>query len=271
MPKTYPTGGVGPWRSLRSSLFVLLPACFLAVSSHAQNTQRALDSSVKEQSASDRASARSQLRISQLADQTTELLGDYRVTTQQLDRVRIYNDNLAKLVSDQENEKQSINQQLEDFVIVEQGIVPLMLEMIDALGQFVELDVPFLLEERKGRVARLRDNMDKSDITISEKYRQIMDAFLIETDYGRTTEAYKGSLNIDGVDTQVDFLRVGRVLLAYQTADRARTGFWNKSNNQWEQLPDSYRNSVTQGLRIARKQAAPDLLRLPVQAAGGAQ
>ena len=73
------------------------------------------------------------------------------------------------------------------------------------------------------------------------------------------------------MDTQVDFLRVGRVLLAYQTQDRARTGFWNKQSRQWEPLPDSYRNAVTQGLRIARKQAAPDLLRLPVPAAEGVQ
>ena len=111
--------------------------------------------------------------------------------------------------------------------------------------------------------------MDKADITISEKYRQIMDAYLIETDFGRTTETYSGNLSIDGSETQVDFLRVGRILLAYQTRDRARSGFWNKQTRQWESLPDSYRNDISLGLRIARKQAAPDLLRLPVPAAGG--
>ena len=225
-----------------------------------------LTTTVQEQAKSDNASKRSQIRIGQLADQTTELLADYRLTLQQLDRIRIYNDNLAKLVTDQEAEKTSIAQQLEDFVIVEQGIVPLMFDMIDSLTQFIKLDMPFQLAERTGRAARLRDNMDKADITISEKYRQIMDAYLIETDFGRSTEAYTGNLTIEGVDTQVDFLRVGRILLAYQTQDRSRTGFWNKQTSEWESLPDSYRNAVTQGLRIARKQAAPDLLRLPVPA-----
>ena len=237
---------------------------------HAQDTAL-FNSTVAEQAKSDEASARSQLRIGQLADQTTELLADYRLTLQQLDRIQIYNDNLAKLVADQEAEKASISKQLEDFVIVEQGIVPLMFDMITSLEQFISLDMPFQLQERQGRAARLRDNMDKADITISEKYRQIMDAYLIETDFGRSTEAYTGNLEIDGVDTQVDFLRVGRVLLAYQTQDRARTGFWNKQVNQWEPLPDNYRNAVTQGLRIARKQAAPDLLRLPVPAAEDVQ
>ncbi|HSG63472.1 MAG TPA: DUF3450 domain-containing protein, partial [Gammaproteobacteria bacterium] len=154
-----------------------------------------------------------------------------------------------------------------DFVIVEQGIVPLMFNMIDALEQFVALDLPFQPRERVDRVRRLRDNMDSSEITISEKYRQIMDAYLIETDFGRTVEAYVDTLDIDGVSTQVDMLRIGRVLLAYQTADRAQTGFFNQDTRTWEPLPDGYRAAITQGLRIARRQAAPDLLRLPIHAA----
>ena len=251
-------------------LFVLFQFAF-APSGFSQDLNRVLDSAVKEQANIDRASAKSQVRIAQLSDQTNELLGEYRVTTQQLDRVRIYNENLARLVADQEAEKASIEQQLADFVNVEQGIVPLMLDMIDALDTFIGLDLPFQLTERRDRVERLRSNMDKADITVSEKYRQIMDAYLIETDFGRTTETYEGKLDIDGVETQVDFLRVGRILLAYQTSDRARTGFWNTEIGGWQPLPDEYRAAINQGLRIARKQAAPDLLRLPVQAAGGAR
>ena len=232
----------------------------------AQAPQALLDQTVRTQAESDSDAIRSQLRIGQLADQTTALLGEYRLTLQQLDRVRIYNDNLAALVADQEADKASIRQQLEDFVIVEQGIVPLMFNMIDALEQFIGLDLPFQSRERVDRVRRLRDNMDASDITISEKYRQIMDAYLIETDFGRTVEAYVDTLDLDGIPTQVDMLRIGRVLLAYQTPDRAQTGYFNRDSRTWEPLPDGYRAAITQGLRIARRQAAPDLLRLPVHA-----
>jgi len=221
----------------------------------AQAPQAVLDESVQAQLRSDSDAIRSQLRISQLADETTELLGEYRLTLQQLDRVRIY--------------KASVEQQLEDFVIVEQGIVPLMFDMIDALEQFIELDMPFQRGERVDRVRRLRDNMSASDITISEKYRQIMDAYVIETDFGRTVEAYVDTLQIDGAPTQVDVLRIGRVLLAYQTPDRAQTGFFNADTRSWEPLSDDYRAAITQGLRIARRQAAPDLLRLPVHAPEG--
>ena len=166
---------------------VLLGLLGISVAQGQQPTS-VLDRSVRTQATIDGEAKKVQVRISQLSDQTNELLGEYRVTTQQLDRVRIYNDNLSRLVADQEAEKASIQQQLEDFVIVEQGIVPLMLEMIDALEQFIRLDMPFQLDERNDRVTRLRGNMDKADITVSEKYRQIMDAYLIETDFGRTTD-----------------------------------------------------------------------------------
>lgn len=250
-----------------------VPACcwlvLQAAVGFAQQPQTLLDQTVQAQAQSDTDAIQTQLRISQLADETTELLSEYRLTLQQLDRIRIYNENLAALVADQDADKASIAQQLEDFVIVEQGIVPLMFNMIDALEQFIALDLPFLERERIDRVRRLRDNMDASDITISEKYRQIMDAYLIETDFGRTVEAYVDTLDLDGAPTQVDVLRIGRVLLAYQTPDRAQTGFFNLDTRAWEPLADDYRAAITQGLRIARRQAAPDLLRLPVHAPEG--
>jgi hypothetical protein len=132
--------------------------------------------------------------------------------------------------------------------------------------------MPFVLGERKERIDRLRDNMDRADVTISEKYRQIMDAYQIEANFGRDVEAYTGPLQLgDGPERQVDFLRVGRMLLAYQTADGSETGFWNKISREWETLDDEYRRSINDGLRIARKQAAPQMLKLPIPAAEGAQ
>jgi hypothetical protein len=249
-----------------------LPVSFLifaatSVSYSQDSPQGILEETVAAQARIDSESASSQLRISQLDAETSELLSQYRLVTQQLDRIRIYNDNLTSLVDDQEEEKVSIGEQLDGFVDVEQGIVPLMFTMIEALEQFVALDMPFQLRERTTRVARLRENMNAADITISEKYRQIMDAYLIETDFGRTIEAYVDTLDLGGVETQVDVLRVGRILLAYQTADRLQTGFFNPQTRQWEALPADYGAAVDQGLRIARREALTDLLRLPVAAA----
>lgn len=226
-----------------------------------QAQQRTLEAALAEQRAGVEDAARSQARVAQLADQTSELLGEYRVVLQRLERVRVYNDNLGALVRDQEREHADLERQLASFQEVQQDIVPLMLEMIDDLASFIELDLPFQLGERRQRVELLREAMERSDVTVSEKYRQIMSAYQLEADFGRNTEAWDGPLG----ERQVQFLRVGRILLAYQTPDRAETGFWNKNTRQWE-VANQYRNDVIEGLRIARRQAAPNLVRLPVPA-----
>ena len=227
-----------------------------------------LDDSLFVQRNSDLGSKDSQAVVSDLSDETQVLLGQYRLVLQQIDRLIAYNDYVERLIVDQEAQITDISKQLDQFALIERGIVPLMLDSIDTLDKFIDLDVPFLLEERKARVARLRTIMNLSDVTVSEKYRQIMDAYQIETTYGRDIEAYTGLLEIGGVSRQVDFLRIGRTSLTYQTPDQEETGFWNKQDKQWEKLPNKYQNYVTQGLRVARKQVTPNLLELPIEAPG---
>tara|TARA_B100002003_G_scaffold95899_1_gene89383 strand:- start:830 stop:1657 length:828 start_codon:yes stop_codon:yes gene_type:complete len=225
-----------------------------------------LDDTLFVQRSSDLGSKNSQTMVSNLSDETQDLLGQYRLVLQQIDRLVAYNDYVERLIVDQEAQIIDIRKQLDQFALIERGIVPLMLDSIDTLDKFIDLDVPFLLEERKARVARLRTIMDLSDVTVSEKYRQIMDAYQIETTYGRDIEAYTGLLEIDGESRQVDFLRIGRTSLTYQTPDQEETGFWNKQTGQWEKLPNKYQNYVTQGLRVARKQVTPNILELPIEA-----
>lgn len=227
-----------------------------------------LDDTLFVQRSSDLGSKDSQIIVSNLSDERQGLLGQYRLVLQQIDRLIAYNDYVERLIVDQEAQITDIGKQLDQFALIERGIVPLMLDSIDILDKFIDLDVPFLLEERKARVARLRTIMDLSDVTVSEKYRQIMDAYQIETTYGRDIEAYTGLLEIDGESRQVDFLRIGRTSLTYQTPDQEETGFWNKQAGQWEKLPNKYQNYVTQGLRVARKQVTPNLLELPIEAPG---
>ena len=138
----------------------------------------------------------------------------------------------------------------------------MMLEMIDTLGQIVEADMPFRLKERRARVERLRNMMDQADVTTSEKYRRVMEAYQGELEYGRTTESYAETLPTTG--QTVDFLRVGRTLLVYQTSDQEVTGWFNPTTREYEALPAKYRLEVKEGIAIAKNEKAPDLVVLPV-------
>lgn len=208
------------------------------------------------------AASTSQKRVTRLAQQTSDLLAEYRAVVRETEGLKIYNDNLEKVVMDQRAEVVSINQQLAGLEATNRGIVPMMLEMIDTLGKIVESDMPFRLKERRARVVRLRDMMDQADVTASEKYRRVMEAYQGELEYGRTTESYAAPLPSTG--QTVDFLRVGRTLLIYQTSDQLTTGWLNPGTRQYEELPDRYRLEVKEGLAIAKNEKAPNLVVLPV-------
>lgn len=212
-----------------------------------------------------------QAEVDALADETQEAVSEYRVRLQELDRIRRYNDNLQRTIDDQEREKASLNRQINEFGDLEQGIVPLLMDMVEDLDRFISLDVPFLPDLRSRGLTDLRDLMDRSDVSIAEKYRRVMGKYQAEAAMGRNMEAYLGELEIGGVTRQVDFLRVGRVLLAYQTPDREETGYWDTRTQEWRPLDDSYRSPITTGIRMARRLAPPDILALPVAAPEGGQ
>jgi septal ring factor EnvC (AmiA/AmiB activator) len=211
-----------------------------------------------------------QKRIDELADRTDELLTQYRNALKQIESLRVYNSQTEELIAAQREEMASLQEQIDQVEVVGRGVTPLMFKMIDALDQFVELDVPFLMEERRKRIAALREMMNQSDVTDSEKFRRILEAYQIENEFGRTIEAYRSTLQRDGKELMVDFLRVGRIALVYQTLDGTENGVWDAQERGWRQLDSSYRSAIQQGLRVARKQTAPDMIRLPLPAAESA-
>lgn len=209
---------------------------------------------------------RSQDKIDTLAEERRNFLEEYRLITRQIDTLNVYNGHLQKLIDSQHAEHAALEEQIQEIDVTHREIVPLILRMTDSLAHFVTLDVPFLPDERSRRIAQLQTLLDRADVTVSEKYRRVLEGYQIENEYGHTIEAYRGPLETPEVSRTVDFLRIGRVVLIYQTLDGTESGYWDHDTRQWLALPEDYRFAINQGLRIARKQAAPDLLRLPVPA-----
>jgi hypothetical protein len=159
----------------------------------------------------------------------------------------------------------SIERQLAEVETTAREVVPLTLKMLDTLANFVDLDVPFLIEERRKRVKTLQDLMSRADVSLSEKYRRVVEAYQIEMEYGRTLEAYDGQIG-EGEDARtVQFLRLGRVALLYQTLDGSETGYWDADARDWV-VDDDYRRAFEEAVGVAKKQTAPDLIRVPVHA-----
>jgi len=224
-----------------------------------------LAAAVDEQARADKEAVSSQERVSELDDETQKLLAQYRTALGEKDSIEAYSEQLKVQVQSQVEDIQSIERQLGEVETTAREVVPLTQKMLDTLASFVELDVPFLIEERRNRVKSLKDIMDRADVTLSEKYRRVVEAYQIEMEYGRTLEAYDGHLGEGEGARTVQFLRVGRVALVYQTLDGSETGYWDSDSKSWV-VNDDYRRAFEHGIGIAKKLTAPDLIRVPVHA-----
>lgn len=214
---------------------------------------------------------RSQAKIDALTEETRKLLAEYKTVLKEIEGLRVYNRQLEKQISSQEAEMAKLANSIDQVTLIERQITPLMLRMIDGLEQFVELDLPFLQDERAGRIENLREMMDRADVAVSEKFSQILRAYQIENEYGRTMEAYGDTINVGGVELKADVLKVGRIALVYQTPDGASTGRWDAGAGQWLELGDEYTTPVRNGIRMARKQLSVDMLTMPVAAPEAAE
>ncbi len=209
-------------------------------------------------------SALTQEQINKLDDATRILLAEYQSTTKEYESLKLYNDQVQKIINSQILEIENILFQIDELDKTNQKIVPLMIKMINGLEDFINLDVPFLMEERKTRLGNLRKTMDRGDISTSEKFRLITEAYKTELEYGRTIETYRDTINIDGVDTSADFLRVGRIALTYLTTDGSKGGYYDLNDKVFLKSSGSIRRATEDGLKIAAKQAPPALIQIPI-------
>ncbi|WP_276678894.1 DUF3450 domain-containing protein [Thalassolituus oleivorans] len=210
--------------------------------------------------ATDRNGQQSQARIEKLDDATLSRLADTRRALGEVAQLRLYNQQMALIVANQQEELAGYDSQIAAIDQTEQGILPLMVRMIDDLQRNTEQGLPFLLDERQSRIALLRDMLQRADVSVSEKYRRVLEAFQIELEYGRTLEAYR-----ERVDGQAyDMLRVGRIGLYRLSQDQQQAWTWLISSDGWRELPSDMLADIKQAFKVARQTTAPQLITVPL-------
>ncbi len=213
----------------------------------------------------------SQVRVDKLNDERLKLLDEYKAVNKIIDGLRVYNSQLETQISAQLRRLDELEESINQATVIKRQITPLMHRMYDGLEQFVSLDVPFHKQEREDRLQFISDALDNPDIPDSEKFRQVLEGYQIESEYGRKLDAYSDTVDISGAEVNVNVLRIGRIALVAQTKDEKITMAWDNEQRQWIELPAAYRNPVRQGIRIARKQATVDIMMLPIEAPENAQ
>jgi hypothetical protein len=209
----------------------------------------------------------SQERINNIVEGTRSLEDQYRSINKEIDGLKVYNRLMAAQTSGQSAVLEDIALSMDQVDVINRQIFPLMERMIAGLESSISLDVPFLMEERSKRVATLNAIMERSDVSVAEKFRKVMEAYQIELDYGTTVDEYSETITLeDGSTRSYNILRVGRIGLYFQSDDTQITGRWSMADKKWV-IDDAARNEVRKGLRMAKQLIAPELILVPVPAA----
>lgn len=244
-----------PLAIIGSSLFLLL----ISVSTTTHASADDLNKSQQKISETDQSGLKSQAKVDGLDEQSQTLLMEYRQVLAETEQLALYNRQMTAIVNSQQQELVSIAKQVAEIERTERGILPLMSRMLDSLEQFVALDTPFLKQERSTRIAMLDDLLLQADVTVSEKFRRVLEAYQIEVDYGRNIEAYRAKQD----NVSYDFLRIGRLALYRLSNDGQQAWLWHPRKD-WIALDSGYMRDLRKALKVAQQSAAPELLIIPL-------
>ena len=242
---------------------------FAVISVNAQvvddNPEKLVDETIQKQSSTIESLQVAQEKIDKLDAESKKLTNEYKDTVVEYEILNRYDNQLQKITESQAEEIKNLLDQIDSLDETNKYVLPLLERMVFTLRDLIELDIPFLLDERMLRLEELESILYQANFSTAEKFRKIYEAYQIENEYGRTIEAYSGNININGVNLAAQFFRLGRLNLFYMTPDQDETGYWNKDTNSWLHLGGKYSDEIDSALKVAYKQAPPDFITLPVQ------
>jgi hypothetical protein len=209
-------------------------------------------------------SQQTQNKIVEMDQETTEIVNEYRSLLKENAVLMTYNQQLDKQQELQKLKLESLDKNMANVREVRMQLMPLMQEMVEVLTVFVNNDIPFLWQERQLRLAELTNLLDNPNIAIADKYRRIVEAYQIETEYGDTIETWQAQLPLTDEDKTAHLIRIGRIGLYYLTPDQQTAGYWDNNSRSWKPLPESWLASIKQAYDVADNRSVPALLTVPL-------
>ena len=204
-----------------------------------------------------------QQQINQLDDERSDMVGEFRTLLQRKTAAELYARQQEAAVESQEREIASLTDQLSRVDEITSQTVPILETLIDDLDAFIDADLPFRLEERKDRIARLREYLSDPAISVTARYRQIMDAYTAEMEVGRKTDTWKETISVDDKDVTVDMVLFGRVALVYMDPTGRYAKRYDRETSSWVDLENRYKAEIEKAIRIIQGKRTQDVMYVP--------
>ena len=245
-------------------LWSLQTGASLQSTENVDSSTRELDVSFDTIQKTNAAGTKSQAKIDGIHDETLDLLQQFKDASEGLQRYHVNIEQLSQIKNRQAEKEALLSSQIDKISETETALVPMLVDMVDALAGFIQQDLPFLHDERHKRISTLRTMITAPELSLPEKYRQVLDAYEIEREFGYTIETYPEEIKLDNTNMRVNVLRIGRVAIYFQTKDGLQQGIWEAKTQQWKHLPSNYYSPIKTGIDMASEESVPQLLTLPL-------
>lgn len=249
---------------MRTSQITVLSLALGLSTASARAQSKRIQALSQQQKAANAALVRSQAKINQDSEQAQSMVEEYRALSESLIALRAQNAQLARVLQEQSGELASLESQVAQVAKVRVKLSPLLTRMLQALDDFVALDLPFLSSERKARSEELHRLLQEGNAPVATQARRLFEAYMVELGYGQTLEAYEDQIELQGQPQAVQLLRVGRVGLYYLSLDDTRAGRYNPQTKRFEALDASFVPGIKKAIQVANKRVPPQLIEIPV-------
>jgi len=198
------------------------------------------------------------------ATEKTELENRYRVAKSNVEwlqqRIAVESQRAAGL----DDRVAELERRLDESGRLQAVIQDSMVAVLHRLEKVVAADLPFLPEEREQRLQFLRTELAKPEVTSAEKLRRLLEAMLVEAQYGETVEVTQERIAIGGQEKFVDMLRLGRLAMFWRTPDGTQIGTWDPVSRDYVLLPGKYSRTLQKAMEMATRMRPVQLLSLPL-------
>jgi hypothetical protein len=198
------------------------------------------------------------------AGERAELGNRYRIAKSNVEwlqqRLTVERERAAAL----DDRVRELRRRLDESTRLQAVIQDSLVAVLHRLDRVVAADLPFLVEERETRLRHLRGELARPEVDAAEKLRRLLEALLIEAQYGQTVEVTPERITLDGREMFVDVLRLGRLAVFWRTPDGAQVGTWDPVTGAHVALADRYARDLKKAMEMATRMRPVQLLSLPL-------
>ncbi|HEX5133500.1 MAG TPA: DUF3450 domain-containing protein [Candidatus Krumholzibacteria bacterium] len=167
-------------------------------------------------------------------------------------------------VSALENNIAELERRLLESTRLNESLQDTLNAVVGRLETFVARDIPFLVDERAARVAAIKEEIARPDVTGAEKLRRVLEALQVEANYGNTVEVYQEQVTVGDEAIFADMLQIGRVSVYWRTPDGKRVGEYDRASGAWLELDGKYARSINMTVDMATRIRPTEIVTLPI-------